>query len=77
MANAGELTIKVHLKVDLCGGPITHVMEAPAFWSDPPEGEGLQLFIVLDGEKFAKELYPLVVDEFEKRSRAARTGRKL
>ena len=76
MADAGKITVQVHLDIDLNGEPITHVLEMPASIENPAAtNRGLVVHLHLDGRTLAKALLPHILAEMPSAIRT-RTDRR-
>ena len=56
MAKASELTVVVHLNIDLNGEPVTHVLNMPASLQE--SANGLHVFLDINSRALAKALLP-------------------
>lgn len=60
MANLNDMTVTVHLDIDLNGEPVTQVLEMPATVEVPKRRfqPGMTVHLHLDAAKLAKALMP-------------------
>jgi hypothetical protein len=56
-----KVTVTVHLDIDLCGEPVTHVLKMPAEIEPLSNHGGMTVHLHLDAAQLAKALYPELV----------------
>ena len=54
----GEITVTVHLDMDINGQPVEHIYSEPATMEPLDKHQGLTVHLHLDAAKLAKAIYP-------------------
>ncbi|MGZ6360762.1 MAG: hypothetical protein ACXWP0_03675 [Ktedonobacterales bacterium] len=65
---ASDVTVKVSVHIDIDGTPISTIIEQPATAMMREHGEGLAVYLHLDGAKLAKAIMPHFVSQVRKDS---------
>lgn len=77
MASISELTVKIHLDVDLNGEPVTHILEMPATYEGMTKSQpGMTLHLHLDAAKLAKALLPELAKQLRLQTRTDSVTRR-
>ena len=60
--SVGDLTVSLHIDIDVDGQPVTELMQVPATMRDMG-GDGIHIHLSLDAAKLAQVIMPHIVKQ--------------